>query len=116
MVGGSGDFSAVVETDQSAGKVSIGGSVIGGSGYGSAFFLLPQGAESLDIAGSLLGGSGNASAFVQSLGHPLGLLRIGGDVRGGSGEGSAAVSAGATKLVIRGNIIPGTGPGSGKIG
>jgi hypothetical protein len=116
IIGGSAADAGLVEADQAAGKVSIRGSVYGGSGIGSASIIFVDGAKSMSIGGSLLGGKGAVSAEVSVSGAPLEVLEIGHDIRGGSGDGSAEVSGTITSTVLGGNVIPGTGADSGKIG
>jgi fibronectin-binding autotransporter adhesin len=118
VIGGAGDYSGEIEADQAAGIISIGGSVYGGNGTSSAEIELKGGAKSLTIGGSLLGGKGvySAEVDVDLVVAPLEQLKIGHDIRGGSGDSSAEVSGTITKISLGGNVIPGTGTDSGKIG
>jgi hypothetical protein len=116
VIGGSGDFSGEIQADGVCGAISIGGSVYGGSGGDSARIFLGSGAGSLSVGGALLGGNGVGSAQVYVGIAPLDRLKIGHDIRGGSGGQSAEVIGTVTTVLLGGNVIPGTGLNSGKIG
>lgn len=125
--GGGGANSGDIESAGSLGMVKVGGSVIGGSGADSGEISARGNATGVSILGFLTGGAGSSSGAVKISGV-LGQLQVGkarpgfdpyatvNSITGSTGASSGEVSAAIIgKAAIHGNILGGSGAGSGSI-
>ena len=136
IVGGKGDNSGFVNTSKigslTLGKlkklptdVVIEGNLIGGSGSQSGSIFSNNNIGHVLVNGDIQGGSGSSSARISAT-HNFGSIRVTGDVIGGSkntavtaqNANNSGVIAGALlkgSLVIEGDIVGGSGDGSGAV-
>ncbi|HEX8311981.1 MAG TPA: Calx-beta domain-containing protein, partial [Chthoniobacteraceae bacterium] len=120
LVGGAGAGSGKIVAAGKIKTINVTGSLIGGSGNGSGSIETSGSIRSIGISGNVVGGNGQASASIQIEGS-VGKLNIGGtspetgSVKGGSGVNSALIQIGGNlnTATIRGDILGGTGNGTG---
>ncbi len=110
-------------TGTACGAVTIGLSVIGGSGFMSGMVSFSGPVTSVKIGGDLRGGSNDNAGYIHAV-TSLGPVSVLGSIIGGSGDVSGVIFCGdsstnrsATKSVtVGGDVMGGTGFGSGSIG
>jgi len=99
------------------GTTKIRGDIVGGVGDGSGLLLTDDGFGKFLLLGSLVGGNGGNSAGSISANGPSGTIIIGGDIQGGtlqSNEGSLNI-VDFHFLNVKGSVIGGSGAGDGRI-
>jgi hypothetical protein len=121
LIGGAGNNSGEVAGNQEV-AVTVGGSVRGGGGTESGGLHFLSGGGPVAIQGDLAGGIGLDSGQVSVDNDRLPRVTIGGSIRGGAGLGSGVIlaispteSASLGSVVVRGDILGGTGNQAGSV-
>lgn len=142
LIGGGGNRSGGVFSDNNIGSVLVNGDIQGGSGANSARISATHNLGSIRVTGDVIGGNKNTALPVQDASNSgvitggllRGSLRIEGDIKGGDGNNSGAVeingdivngqtvlanvssvTVGKSGVAGKGNIIGGSGADSGHI-
>jgi hypothetical protein len=108
----------------SCGAVSVGLSVVAGSGFQGGSIDINGPLASVTIGGDVRGGSSDNTAFIHAV-TSMGPVKVRGSLIGGTGDVSAVISCGKgggsspgfmKSVTIGGDVVAGTGFGSGSIG
>lgn len=108
---------AVLAWGSDMGTATIGGSVIGGAGQFSALIYGMNNFTKATVGGDVLGGTGPYSGRIATDAGNLGTVSIGGRLEGNSADNSATVHAGGTitKVTVGEDVKGGSGMLSGSI-
>lgn len=118
VIGGQGTLTGHISANE-VGTLFVGGSVLGGSDSLSGAIIILESLKSGVIGGSIVGGTSSITGlFLASSSATIGSLVVKGDLVGGSGSQSGAIQlfpATVKNLTIHGSIVGGSTSNAGSV-